>query len=329
MTEDIGEFDLISRYLKPLVALPGALALTDDAATIKVPASKQLIMSKDVLVGNVHFFENDLPDLIARKALRTNISDIIAKGAHPYCYALGLCFPGQASEDFIASFAEGLAADQDIYGVSLIGGDTTRSISDLMISVTMFGLAGKRGAVTRLGAGPGEAVYVSGTLGGSAVGLQTLLDRPRFEGLSEVLVSDLQSEYLLPQPPFGLQKMIAAHASASMDISDGLFQDAGHLARASEVTIIIEQEQIPMSTALQLALESDPDLLETALKGGDDYQCLMTIPPDHQALFESDCADAGIMVSLIGKTIARARLPVMLRHHGEVVENLPTGYTHF
>jgi len=329
MADPLGEFDLIARYLEPLATSPGAFHLKDDAALIPVPVGKKLVMSKDVLIGGVHFFADDLPDLIARKALRTNVSDIIAKGADPAYYALGLCFAHNADGVFWEAFAQGLEADQDVFGLSLLGGDTTRSLNDFVISVTMFGLVDEKGPITRFGAQAHEAIYVSGHLGNSALGLLSLQEPDRFVGFGEGIISDLQGSYLLPQPPYGLQSIIARYASASMDISDGILADLAHLGRASHISAHIEQEDLPLSGALKMVLEKYPDLIERAIQGGDDYQCLMTVPAHAEGAFVEACARAGQTVTRIGYTDHKSDEPVYLYERGAPSSVKVRGYTHF
>ena len=326
---DIGEFDLIARYLKPLATSPGAFGLQDDAALIEVPEGKQLVMSKDVLIGNVHFFPDDLPDLIARKALRTNVSDIISKGAEPYAYALGLCFPNTIDDAFMEAFAHGLAADQDLFGMSLLGGDTTHSINDFVISVTIYGLSDEKGPVKRDGAKAGDALYVSRTLSESALGLLSFKEPERMTGIDEALLNELLAAYLLPQPPYGLQSIIAAHASASMDISDGLLADCAHLCRASGMSARIQEEQLPFSAAVRAVLKAHPELREIAIQGGDDYQCLMAIPRENQEAFLNACKGAEIQVSRVGETREKADSLVELYNHDEVSSIKISGYQHF
>lgn len=329
MAQDIGEFDLIARFLKPLATEPGAFNLEDDAAIIPVPEGKQLVMSKDVLVGNVHFFPNDLPDLIARKALRTNVSDIISKGAEPAYYALGLCFPEKADIAFIEAFAHGLAVDQNLYGMSLLGGDTTRSINDFMISVTIYGFSDGQEPVTRMGAKPSDVIYVSGTLGASALGLLSFKEPERFNGANEALLTDLQDAYLLPQPPYGLQSIVADYASASMDISDGLLVDCGHLSRASGVSAKIQQEHLPFSDGVRAMLETNPKLLDLAVQGGDDYQCLMTIPRAREVDFIHACEGADIKVTRVGVVEEVDDKPVRLFDFDKISSIGIAGYSHF
>ena len=329
MVQDIGEFDLIARYLKPLATSAGAFHLQDDAATISVPEGAHLVISKDVLVGNVHFFPDDLPDLIARKALRTNVSDILSKGADPAHYALGLCFPEKADAGFMNAFAQGLEADQDYYGMSLIGGDTTRSIHDFMISVTLFGFAGQKGPVTRMGAKAGDALYVSNTLGDSALGLLTVTEPEGFKDASETLLSDLLAAYLLPQPPLGLQSIIAQYASASMDISDGILVDCEHMCRASGVSARIQQDCLPFSDKVQAALEVNPALIDVAVKGGDDYQCLMSIPLDKEQHFIDACTAGELKVTRVGEMTEQRDVSVRLYLHDIISPIKINGYTHF
>ncbi|MEP5780173.1 MAG: thiamine-phosphate kinase [Hyphomicrobiales bacterium] len=327
--QDIGEFDLIARYLKPLATNPGAFNLLDDSAVLSVPDGATLIMSKDVLVGNVHFFPDDLPDLIARKALRTNVSDIISKGADPAYYALGLSFPNRADAAFMEAFAQGLEADQDFYGISLLGGDTTRSLHDFMISVTMFGFAAEEGPVTRMGANAGEALYVSGTLGDSALGLLSLKEPDLFEGASDSLMSGLAAAYLLPQPPIGLQSIIAQYASASMDISDGILTDSAHMCRASGVSARIQQDCLPFSETVKAILELNPVLLDAVVKGGDDYQCLMSIPIENEQQFIDACLDNESKVTRVGEMSQSAKGLVRLYEDDKKSKIKIEGYTHF
>ena len=329
MQDKPSEFELIERYLRPLATDPSAFLLKDDAAILHVPDGKQLVVSKDLLIADSHFFADDAPKLIAQKAIRSNVSDLIAKGAKPYRYSLGLAFSKPPSHSFMEAFAEGLLEDQTHYDWSLIGGDTTKSPSDFMISITAYGLCDKGQMVRRSGANIGDQIYVSGTLGDSALGL---VQRQKSELFSHLSTGDkiyLDNAYLLPQPPIGLEEAIADYASASMDISDGLFSDLAHLCRASGFSAKIDQQAIPLSLAAQNAIGREPSLLKTALRGGDDYQCLMIVSGEQEAPFVNLCAAKGLNVRKIG-VITNATEPLFELTNGDGdLDGELDGFTHF
>jgi len=275
------------------------------------------------------FFPGDPPKLIAQKAVRSNVSDIISKGAKPYRYSLGLAFSTPPSHAFMEAFAKGLLEDQTHYDWSLIGGDTTKSSSDFMISITAYGLCNEGQLVKRAGAKVGDQLYVSGTLGDSALGL-CLRQKPElFATLEAGALTYLTDAYLLPQPPIGLEDVIANYAQASMDISDGLFSDLAHMCGVSGVSAKIYDEAIPMSHAVQSALAAEPSLLKTALKGGDDYQCLMAISPEKEEAFQHSCADKGLKVRKIGVFTTLTEPLFQLANGGGHLESELGGFTHF
>ena len=329
MRDKPSEFELIERYLRPLALDPSAFSLKDDAAILDVPAGKQLVVSKDLLIGGRHFFPDDAPKMIAQKAIRSNVSDLISKGAKPYRYSLGLAFSKAPSHSFMETFADGLGEDQAHYGWSLIGGDTTKGASDFMISITAYGLCDKGQMVRRAGCKVGDALYVSGTLGDSALGLCQRQKPELFAQLNADDKTYLNDAYLLPQPPKGLEEVIAKHASASMDISDGLFSDLAHMCRASGVCAEIDQQAIPLSPATQNAIAHDPSLLKTALKGGDDYQCLMAISVEQEMAFNNLCADKRLTVRKIGVFVTPTEPLFKLNNGDGYLDSELGGFTHF
>lgn len=329
MQEKPSEFELIERYLRPLASDPYAFSLTDDAAIMDVPTDKQVVVSKDLLIAGSHFFHDDAPKLIAQKAVRSNISDLISKGATPYRYCLGLAFPEAPTHAFMQDFAKGLEDDQANFGWSLIGGDTTKSPSDFMISLTAYGLCDKGQMVRRAGGNVGDSLYVSGTLGDSALGLLSRQNPDLFTQLNADDRSHLQDAYLLPQPPLGLEELITKHATASMDISDGLFSDLAHMCRARGLSAEIDQQAIPMSSAARSAISVEPCLLKTALKGGDDYQCLMAVPRAKEAVFMRACANKGLSVRKIGVLISQTEPLFRLTNGDEHFDGELDGFVHF
>jgi hypothetical protein len=213
-----GEFELIARYFAPLAAAaPGALGLTDDAAWIRPAPGEELVVTTDALVEGVHFLGTDPPSLIARKALRVNLSDLAAKGAQPLAYLLDTVFSRGVSEEWIAAFAEGLAADQAEYGVALIGGDTTATPGPTMLAITALGTVPAGRMIRRSTAKPGDDVYVSGSIGDAALGLEVL--RGGLADLPEAARAHLIGRYRLPQPRLGLGPRLWGLAHAAIDVS--------------------------------------------------------------------------------------------------------------
>ncbi len=270
------EDELISRIFAP-VAGPAALGLKDDAALIEA-SGEPTIATVDMLVAGVHFFPDDPPRLIAKKALRVNLSDLAAKGAEPVGFLLSLALPADWTNDWLGAFADGLAEDARTYAAPLIGGDTTATPGPLTISITALGRTPH--FVPRTAAKPGDGIYVSGTIGDAALGLALRRDPALAARLSPQAREYLLERYLLPRPRLDLVPLLRAHASAAMDVSDGLAGDLAKLCRASGVTAMIEAPSIPLSRAAKEAAALAPALLQTAITGGDDYEILFTAAAD-------------------------------------------------
>lgn len=194
-----GEFELIKRFFAPLAKDPGSLGLTDDAAVLTPNAGYDLVLTKDVLAADVHFFADDAPEAIAAKALRANLSDLAAKGARPRSYLLGLALPKDWTATWLERFCKGLAADQAAYDIQLLGGDTIRSSNGLQVSITAIGEVKSGTAVRRCGAKPGDRLFVSGTIGDAAAGLKARLD-PGFCA-AHALSSERRTPYSRPLSP--------------------------------------------------------------------------------------------------------------------------------
>lgn len=297
---------LIARYFAPLAVAAGADGLADDAAVIP-EAPGHLIVTKDMAVAGVHFFPDDPPAAIAAKALRVNLSDLAAKGAAPVGFLLGLGLPPDWDEALVAGLAAGLKADSDTYGCALYGGDTVAMPGPLTLSVTAFGRAPRR--VLRRGARAGDVICVTGTIGDAALGLK--LRQGDGLGLSSAEAETLLARYLLPQPRCALAAAVAAHASAAMDVSDGLAGDLAKLLAASGVAGHIAAGQVPLSAAARAALAQTPHLLRTILTGGDDYEILLTCPPAALDALRAAGAAAAIPVTPIGRIAAGTGLAVL------------------
>jgi len=278
------EFGLIARHFRPLAG-PGALDLLDDAAILAPPPGRELIVTVDAMVEGVHFLPDDPPDLIARKLLRVNLSDLAAKGAVPLAYLLTLSARRGVSDTWLEAFAAGLKQDQEYFNISLLGGDTTSTPGPLSLTVTAIGHVAPGATVRRAGAKIGDAIWVSGTIGDGALGLRAIRgeldDRDGF----------LAGRYRLPLPRLGL--VDPAFVRAAMDVSDGLVQDLGHLCRAAGLGATVWAARVPVSVP-------DPRWLETCLTGGDDYELLMIADPVCETALQARAGELGVAVTRIG-----------------------------
>lgn len=318
----MNEFERIARFFRPLTQNePAALNLEDDAALLDVPEGKQLVLTKDAVSAGIHFFPDDDPARIARKLLRVNLSDLAAKGAQPLGYLLAVMLPSSTADDWLEAFCDGLAQDQKEYGLHLLGGDSTAIDGPVSFSLTALGTVPKGEALLRSGARPGDHVYVSGTLGDSALGLKIMkkeIEIPSLRGgrADESIQSNrsqskqfwiaslppgarndetldcqsadwLMDRYRLPQPRLTLGKALRGIASACIDISDGLAADLGHLCEASQVGAEIDSALLPLSGPTQTLLKQEPALLTAVLTGGDDYELCFTVPPEKEAFVQN------------------------------------------
>jgi len=299
----LSEDDLIATLFAPLAG-PGGLGLRDDAAIIVPGPGHDLVVSKDMLIAGVHFFAADPPDSIARKALRVNLSDLAAKGAVPLGFLLGLALPTDWTGEWLRDFAHGLGMDAQDFGCPLLGGDTVKTPGPLSLSITVFGAVPTGRMVPRTRARAGDLLYVSGTIGDSAIGLRLRrhdrLDTPWVAVLGEKPALYLRDRYLLPRPRLGLRAALRAYASAAMDVSDGLAGDLGKMLGLAGLTADISVEDVPLSEAARAALKLSPALIETILTGGDDYEVLCTVPPANAKAFEASAKEAGISVTRFG-----------------------------
>jgi thiamine-monophosphate kinase len=265
------EFSLIARHFRPLAG-PGALDLSDDAALVDMPAGKQLVIAADAIVAGVHFLPDDPPETIGRKLLRTNLSDLAAMGAAPLGYLMTCAFPAGTDDAWIAGFVAGLAADQREFGLHVLGGDTVSTTGPASFSLTILGSVVPGQALRRAGARPGDEIWVSGSIGDGALGLLSLTGRLPPD-------PELADRYRLPRPRLRLGQALAGIARAALDVSDGLVQDLGHLARAAGCGATIEAALVPLSDPARAALAADPTLLAHILGGGDDYELLFAAAP--------------------------------------------------
>ncbi len=275
------EFDVIARYFSWDTTATRSVVrgVGDDAAVLDVPADKQLVTSIDTLISGVHFPQHTSAQAIGHKALAVNLSDLAAMGANPAWFTLALTMP-EMNNDWLKGFSSGLQSLAQQYGIALVGGDTTRGT--LSISIQVMGLVDKGKALLRSGAKAGDKIYVTGTLGDAAAGLQTILGKLKLAATDQQFC---QQQLNQPQPRLHESCIISGFASACIDISDGLLQDLSHILVASGVGARIDTRKIPLSAALKTLERAQA--LQFALSGGDDYALLFTIPVAQEEQFLS------------------------------------------
>jgi thiamine-monophosphate kinase len=339
---ELGEFGLIdwlareveragSRGRRP-VARRGLRGIGDDAAEVP-PTGRTLVVTKDLLVESVHFRRAyHPPRLLGRKALAVNLSDVAAMGARPLAAFLGVAVPPRYPGADLAALLRGLVGLAAETGTVLAGGDTTRSAAGLVLSVTLLGTAPREGAVRRDGARAGDHLFVTGTLGDSALGLR-LLERGRRLPSARGAEATLLRRHLDPTPRLAEGAALGEGrlASALIDLSDGLAADLGHVCRASDVGARIDVAALPRSRAYRaLAARLAPaDPFAPAVSGGEDYELLFAVPPARLAALTRVAHRFGAPVTRIGEVRPRREGLVLVGEGGRPYRPPRLGYTHF
>lgn len=324
-----GEFEVIRRYFAPLAqGMPGALALTDDACTWQPPAGEDLVLTADALIADLHFLRSDPPDLIARKMLRVNLSDLAAKGARPVGYLMTIAIDSTIQESWIRDFVRGLAEDQQLFNVHLMGGDTVKTPGPLNLSLTAIGTVPAGSALRRNGAKPGHHLFVTGTIGDGYLGLQIL--RGKFLDLDEAGRSFLARRYQLPEPRLAFGRALRHHAiaSAAMDVSDGLVADLEHLTKASACGAVLHSMALPLSIPATELVAQNPDLLLDLMTGGDDYEILFAVPAEKVTDLHELAQHFGHAVTEIGTCVPDGGVTV-IDQDKKIIQLKYKGYSHF
>ena len=330
------EFDIIRRYFTESGLSWNrsgiVLGIGDDAAILQPPAQRQLCLSMDVLVADVHFPAAANPVDIGYRALAVNLSDLAAMAAEPFCFSLGLTLP-QRNEDWLAGFSAGLLELARRFDCPLIGGDLTRG--PLSITIQVHGLSRESGLLRRDGASVGDLIYVSGYLGDGAIALASL-GLPSHLGESFTLNHDqtsaasrryFESCYYRPEPRLQLAADCAGIASSAIDISDGLLGDLGHITRASGVGAVLNLDQLPFSDEAVLCSSLD-NRRQAALFGGDDYELCLTVAPNDSAGLEQAAASTGTALTRVGQIGSEPGVRLQ-DTTGNPVNFRQTAYDHF
>jgi thiamine-monophosphate kinase len=322
---DVGEHALIasirSRLTMPswVVVGPG-----DDAAVIRPERGALEVMTTDAQVDGVHFDRRFVPAAaIGHRALAVNLSDLAAMGARPRAALLSLVLPGSLPIAELDQMVDGLLGLARQHSVALIGGNITRSPGPLVIDVTATGSVRPRRILTRAGARPGDLLYVTGGLGEAAVGLRQLRDRPETD-------SNETARYRRPQPRVraGLALGQNRVATSCIDLSDGLADGVRQIAEASGVGVVLDATALPVSSSVcEWLAGHGGDPVETALRGGDDYELLFTVRPRKQGRLRGVRQQLGdLPITRIG-VVTRSR-DLLVAAHGST-RVLPAGYEHF
>ena len=322
---ELGEFERIRRFFAPLAG-PGGLGLVDDAALLDCAPGKRLVVTADAIVAGVHYLPDDPPDLVARKLLRVNLSDLAAMGARPLHYVLTTALPAEFGPEWLARFAEGLAEDQHRYGIDLLGGDSVGIRGPAVLSLTAIGEVAAGQEIRRSGAQPGDLVWVSGTVGDAFLGLDLL--RGAYPDLAPEHRGYLINRFRVPEPRTELGPRLCGIATAMIDVSDGLLADLGHICEISRAAAIVELALLPLSPAARAIVEGDSGFHARLAATGDDYELLFAAPADAAETIAALSLRLGVPVTRIGRIEVGTGVR-LLNAAGHQIPLEATGYRHF
>jgi thiamine-monophosphate kinase len=294
------------------------LGIGDDAALLRVPPGHELALTTDTLVAGVHFPEESAAADLGWKALAVNLSDLAAMGATPAWVSLALTLP-EADADWIDRFLDGFCELADAHGLALVGGDTTRGPLSITISAHGFVPAGQ--ALRRDGAGAGEDVWVTGTLGDAAGALKQW----QGQGLQS---AKLRHRLDRPTPRVDAGLALRGLATSAIDLSDGLAADLGHVLAASGVGAELELARLPTSRTLFEHYADEALRWQLQLSGGDDYELCFTASPGDALAIEQALAGCETSATVVGRTTRQPGLR-LLQQGGEPFELPAAGYEHF
>ncbi|WP_319782002.1 thiamine-phosphate kinase [Oceanisphaera sp. IT1-181] len=318
----MNEFDIIKHYFtvashrKDVIMGPG-----DDCALLQVPANTLLAVSTDTLVSGVHFFADMDPTALGHKALAVNLSDLAAMGADPCWVSLAITLP-EVDEAWIKQFCAGFFELSEYYNVALVGGDTTKG--PLSITVTVHGTLPLGKGLLRSGAQVGDGIYVTGTLGDAALGLQQALGNIQVPEAHQEFV---RNKFEYPHPRILVGQALRDIATSALDLSDGLAGDLAHICRASGLRAQIEVDQLPLSDAMQAAVNQEQGW-ELALTGGDDYELCFTVSEMHRGQLETALSHSGVKFTRVGRMFS-GEPSVELVHEGKPYQIVSQSWDHF
>lgn len=325
------EFDIIRRFFNSgEIAFPipeVGLGIGDDCALLRPAIGMQLAMSMDILQEGVHFLPGADPYLLGKRTLLVNLSDLAAMGARPLCFTLGLCLP-EADEDWLGSFSKGLAQVAREHNCPLVGGDLSASSpvhGSKTLCVQVHGELPMDSGMRRSGAKVDDLIYVTGSLGDAAAGLQVLRNASK-ESLSEEHRQALVDAFFVPESRIEAGLLLRSLATSCIDLSDGLASDLVHILRASAVGASVALDSLPLSAAV-LAANNEAEQRHLAISGGDDYELCFTLSPENEAAMQKALDSIGVPVTRIG--IITEGTGIKWREFGETILIEASGYKHF
>ncbi len=343
----MNEFDFIQRLRDQTRSRKHSTRLVtgigDDASVISELAGRAVVVTTDLLAEGIDFYrEATPPRLLGHKALAVSLSDIAAMGARPLWSLVSIGLPDDVwNDNFKDEFFEGFLGLADEYGIALAGGDVSRTVDQIVIDSILLGEVSSGAAVLRSTAQPGDQIYVTGALGGSAAGLKLIEmgARVRSPTVREGAVSDEESEtdaidflllrHLRPSPRVGWGIVLGEErlASAMIDISDGLSSDLAHLCRESNAGALIQSAQLPIDKdVIRLCGRRALDPLALALHGGEDFELLFTVHPENAARLPKRVD--GVAISCIGE-ITNQPGQVRIAEKNRIWDLEAKGFEHF
>jgi len=314
-----GEFELIDVFFKSKTHQRDdvPVGIGDDAAVVEVPADQQLVLAMDTIIAGTHFFENSPAASIGHRALCVNLSDLAAMGATPSWFTLALTIP-QVDREWLAEFSRGMMELAERYSVQCIGGDTTQG--KLSITIQAHGFVPRGKAILRSTAQVGDAILVTGTLGGTAYAIDCV-------GRDQAIDPSLLPDYLYPEPQIKAGMVLRQFATSMIDISDGLAGDTQHILTASGVGAEINCGSLPMPDILLSTLAPE-QAWRFALMGGDDYQLCFTVPSSKVSVCQTALKAVGVSATQIGHITATPTLKIHTPS-GQPFELPHLGFQHF
>lgn len=326
--KDIGEFELISRIRRWFkISNPSLIrGIGDDSAVIEL-GKKVLLITTDILIEDIHFNPAWIdPFNLGKKSLYVNLSDIAAMGGKPRHFLISLGVPKSISISYISSFYRGLKYGAKMFNVDLIGGDTSLS-KNITINICLLGEADKGDVIFRKGARPEDDIYVSGTLGDSALGLE-ILKREGLNGKANALIKRHLSP--IPRVELGMEIGKKHLATSMIDISDGLLIDLQHILEESNVGAQIWEERIPVSGFYRRCINNySNDFYRFAKTGGEDYELLFTVPPRLRSKVLELSHSINTPITRIGKILPRKDGLYLIKKDGTKIYPKELGFEHF
>ncbi|MDB5084507.1 MAG: thiamine-phosphate kinase [Bacilli bacterium] len=332
---ELGEFGLIDKLVSklPPVSKRTLVGVGDDAAVFRPTPDHDLVLSTDMLVQDVHFAKQTMSfQDVGWKSLAASISDIAAMGAVPRQALVSVAVPRALEVHELEAIYEGIADIARVYQVDVVGGDTVKTADKLVLSVTLTGEVPAGRSLLRSGAKPGDCVFLSGPVGGSAAGLHSLTTTPITQGKHSYDEVVLHQFHRRPQPQVaaGSWLMLCGGCHALNDVSDGVASEANEIAYASCVTIELTARAIPIAPEVRrYAAASGLDALEWALYGGEDYQLIGCLDAKLWPAAAEAFVSQGLSLHLIGSVAAAGGAQVLLVSEGQRELLLPRGYNHF